>query len=100
MGAIVADMRDAQIVIRSAVPGIDAIELSRGIVGRTWTLVALPGLIRCRRCHEADAAFAERLFEWRKRYLGIMRPPIRRAIAESLEMFPDPRHKGEGSMEL
>src|SRR5207248_8376608 len=95
MGAIVADMRDAQIVLRSTVAGIDAVELRRGVVRGSRPLLALPGLIWRRRRHEADAAFAERPFEWRKRHLGIMRPAIRRAIAERLIIVADALQIGD-----
>ena len=92
MRAVVADMRDAQIVIAIGLAGIDRVELGGAVIRRARSLVALVRLIRRRRRDQPDPALGQRLVQRRERHLGVMRPAIRRAIAERLIIIADPRH--------
>ena len=55
--AVVADMRDAQIVVDRGVAGIDRVELGGGVVGRARPLVALVRLVGRRRRDQPDRGF-------------------------------------------
>src|ERR1700756_2981693 len=90
-------MRNPQIGIDAAVSGIDFVEFGGGVIGRAGALIAFAGLVGGGGGDQGDAAPAERLFERLERYLGIMRPAIRRRIAERQIIVPDPLHIGIGA---
>ena len=90
--AVDRDMRDAQVVVAVGIAGIDRVEFCRGVVGRARTLVALVGLVWRRGRDDRDAALAERLSQRLERHLDIVRPFIRRAVAERRIVVADPLH--------
>src|ERR1700756_2025304 len=88
-------MRNPQIGIDAAVSGIDFVEFGGGVIGRAGALIAFAGLVGGGGGDQGDAAPAERLFERLERYLGIMRPAIRRRIAERQVIAADPLYIGD-----
>src|SRR5207245_6317334 len=82
MLAVVADMRDPQIVLLGGVAVIDLIELGAAVVGRPGPLIALAGII-LRGCRDdGDARLRERLLQRLERRVDIMRPAIGRGVAD------------------
>ena len=87
--AIDRHVRDAQVVIVARVARVDAEEFRARVVRRAGTLIALVRLVRRRGRDERDAARRERAREAMERHLGVMRPFVRRAVAERLVVRAD-----------
>ena len=95
MLAIVADMRDAQIVLLGGVAVIDLVELGAAVVGRAGTLITLGGII-LRGCRDDGyARLRERLLQRLERRIDIVRPAIGRRVADRGVIIAGPLHVGD-----
>jgi hypothetical protein len=89
MLSIDREVRDPEIVGHGRVARIDGIELRHRVVRSTGTLIALVGLIGRGRDDERNSASIKWLGEWAERNIRVMRPFVRRAIAQRLVVLPD-----------
>ena len=93
--AVVADMRDPQIVLLGGVAVIDLVELGAAVVGRSGALIALGGII-LRGCgDDGHARLRERLLQRLERRVDIMRPAIGRGVADRGVIIAGPLHIGD-----
>ena len=92
VGRLILVVEDEPLVALDVLRGLEAAG-ARVISART--LVALVGLIRRRRSEKRDPALAERLFQRLKRYAGVVRPLVGRAVAQGHVVVADPLHIGD-----
>ena len=95
VGAVVADMRDSQVVRLRRVAGVDLVELRPAVVGRAGPLVALVGPIGCGGGDNGHARAGERLAQRRERRLDVMRPAIGRGVADRRVVLAGALHVGD-----
>src|SRR5450432_1042669 len=95
MLAVVADMRDAQIMRLRGVAVIYSIELGAAIIRRTGTLIALRGIVGSGGRNDGHPRLRQRLFQGLERRIDIMRPAIGRAVADRGVVVASPLHIGD-----
>ena len=93
--AVVADMRDAQIVLLRRVAVIDLVEFGAAIIRRARTLIALGRIIGRGRGDDGHARLRQRLFQRLERRVDIMRPAIGRGVADRGVVVAGPLHVGD-----
>ncbi len=90
--AVVADVRDAQVMLRGRVAVIDLVEFCAAIVRGARTLVALGRIVRCGRRHDRDAGILQWLLQRLERRREVVRPAVRRGVADRDIVIARPFH--------
>ena len=93
--AVVADVRDAQVVLLRGVAVIDLVEFGAAIVLRARALVALGGIIGGGRGDDGDARLRQRLLQRLERRLEVVRPAIGRRVADRRVVVARALHVGD-----
>src|SRR5207302_1198103 len=96
--AVVADMRDAKIVLARRVAVIDLVELRAAIIRCARALVALGRIIRRGRGDDGHARLRKLLLQRLERRLGVVRPTIRRGVADRRVIIAGTLHIGDGGI--
>src|SRR5205085_11098306 len=93
--AIIADMRDAQIMWLRGVAVINLVEFCAAIIGSARTLIALLRIVRRGGGDDRHARLRQRLFQRLERRSDIMRPAIGRRVADRGIVVAGPLHIGD-----
>ena len=92
--AVVADVRDAQVVLLRRVALIDLVEFRAAVVLRAGTLIALGGVIWRGRGDESYARLRERLLQRLERGFEVVGPAIGRRVADRRVVVARALHVG------
>ena len=96
--AVIADMRDAQIMLLRGVAVINLVEFCAAIVGRARTLIALLRIVGRGGGDDRHARLRQRLFQRLERRVDIVRPAIGRGVADRGIVVAGPLHIGDGGI--